>query len=114
MATDSMTVKITPNGHGNTMTSTKQGRFSDPEVAQATTPMRSTESSALAQPAFERHYRIGELAAMWQLGRETVRLLVKDERGVIRIRLGHKKAHTIYSVPQSVAARIHTRLLNSR
>ena len=37
---------------------------------------------------------------MWQLGRETVRLLVKDERGVIKIRLGRKKAHTIYSVPR--------------
>jgi len=44
---------------------------------------------------------------MWQLGRETVRLLVKDERGVIKIRLGRKKAHTIYSVPESVAVRIH-------
>ena len=51
---------------------------------------------------------------MWQLGRETVRLLVKDERGVIRVRLGRKKAHTIYSVPESVAVRIHMRLLNSR
>jgi hypothetical protein len=114
MATDNMTVKITPNDRGNTMTSTKHGRFSDHEIAQAATPTRSTESSALEQPAFERHYRIGELAEMWQLGRETVRLLVKDERGVIKIRLGRKKAHTIYSVPQSVAARIHTRLLNSR
>jgi hypothetical protein len=60
--------------------------------------------------AFERHYRIGELAEMWNVGR----LLVKDEQGVIKIRLGRKKAHTIYSVPASVAMRIHTRLLNSR
>jgi len=66
------------------------------------------------RPTFERHYRIGELAEMWSLGRETVRLLVKDEQGVIRIRLGRKKSHTIYSVPESVAVRIHTRLLNSR
>jgi hypothetical protein len=114
MASDRMTVKITPNNRGNPMTSTERRRFSDQEIAQAATPTRSTESSALEHPAFERHYRIGELAEMWQLGRETVRLLVKDERGVIRIRLGRKKAHTIYSVPHSVAARIHTRLLNSR
>lgn len=60
----------------------------------------------------ERHYRVGELAEMWNLGRETVRLLVKDEPGVIRVRLGRKKAHTAYSIPASVAARIHTRLLN--
>lgn len=67
-----------------------------------------------AGPAFERHYRIGELAGIWKLGRETVRLLVKDEDGVIKVRLGRKKAQTIYSVPESVAKRIHTRLLNSR
>jgi hypothetical protein len=66
------------------------------------------------RPAFERHYRIAELAEMWNLGRETVRLLVKDEQGVIKIRLGRKRTHTIYSVPESVAERIHTRLLNSR
>jgi hypothetical protein len=62
--------------------------------------------------AFEKHYRIGELARIWGLGRETVRKLVKDEPGVIKIRLGRKKAHTIYSVPESAATRIHTRLLN--
>jgi hypothetical protein len=61
---------------------------------------------------FERHYRIGELARIWGLGRETVRKLVKDDPGVIKIRLGRKKAHTIYSVPESAAHRIHTRLLN--
>ena len=109
-----MTVKITPNDRGNPMTSTERRRFSDQEIAQAATSTRSTGSAALRHPAFERHYRIGELAETWQLGRETVRLLVKDERGVIKIRLGRKKAHAIYSVPESVAVRIHTRLLNSR
>ena len=61
---------------------------------------------------FEKHYRVNELARMWGLGRETVRLLVKDDPGVIKIRMGRKKAHTIYSVPDSAASRIHTRLLN--
>jgi hypothetical protein len=63
--------------------------------------------------AFERHYRIGDLAEMWNLGRETVRLLIKDEPDVIKIRFGRKKRHTTYSVPASVAVRIHTRLLNT-
>lgn len=49
---------------------------------------------------------------MWGLGRETVRKLVKDDPGVIKIRMGRKKAHTVYSVPASAACRIHTRLLN--
>jgi hypothetical protein len=63
--------------------------------------------------AFEKHYRIGDLARLWGLGRETVRKLVKDDPGVIKIRMGRKKAHTIYSVPKSAARRIHTRLLNT-
>ena len=66
----------------------------------------------LDNTTFEKHYRVGELARMWGLGRETVRLLVKDDPGVIKIRMGRKKAHTIYSVPESAASRIHTRLLN--
>ena len=63
--------------------------------------------------SFERHYRIGDLARLWSLGRETVRKLVKDDPGVIKIRMGRKKAHTIYSIPESAARRIHTRLLNA-
>jgi hypothetical protein len=58
----------------------------------------------------ERHYRLGELAKLWGIGRETLRLIVKDEPGVMRVCLGRKKVHTTYSVPASVAARIHTRL----
>ena len=96
------------------MTSTEHVRFADREIAQAATPTKARESASVEHAAFQRHYRIGELAEMWKLGRETVRLLVKDEQGVIKIRLGRKKAHTAYSVPESVAMRIHTRLLNSR
>ena len=62
---------------------------------------------------FERHYRVSDLARLWGLGRETVRKLVKDDPGVIKIRMGRKKAHTIYSVPESAARRIHTLLLNA-
>jgi hypothetical protein len=60
----------------------------------------------------EKHYRVGDLAKLWGLGRETVRKLVKDDPGVIKVRQGRKKAHTTYSVPESAAKRIHTRLLN--
>jgi hypothetical protein len=63
-------------------------------------------------PGFEKHYRISELAELWGLGRETVRRLVKDDPGVIKIRMGRKKMHTVYSVPESAAHRIHTRLLS--
>jgi hypothetical protein len=63
---------------------------------------------------FEAHYRVKQLADMWQLGRETVRLLVKDEPDVIRVRCGRKKSRTSYSVPESVASRIHNRLRAGR
>lgn len=74
---------------------------------------RGTTLSMSADPSFEKHYRIGDLARIWGLGRETVRKLVKDDIGVVKVRLGRKKAHTIYSVPESAARRIHTRLLNT-
>jgi len=61
---------------------------------------------------FEIHYSISDLAERWRLGRETVRLLIKDEPGVVRVRLGRRKAMTRYSVPESVARRVHTRLFN--
>jgi hypothetical protein len=61
----------------------------------------------------EKHYRVADLAELWGLGRETVRKLVKDDPGVVKIRQGRKKAHTTYSVPESAARRIHTRLLNT-
>jgi hypothetical protein len=61
---------------------------------------------------FERHFRISELAVLWRCGRETVRKLCMNELGVLKIRLGKKKSHTTYSVPESVAARIHAKLVN--
>lgn len=60
----------------------------------------------------EQHYRIADLAKLWGLGRETVRKLVKDDPGVLKITNGDKRLHTTYSVPESAAKRIHTRLLN--
>ena len=61
---------------------------------------------------FEPHFNIGELADRWNLSRETVRQLVKDEPGVLKIRNGRRKTMTRYSIPESVARRIHTRLFN--
>lgn len=65
----------------------------------------------LNDTTFEAHYSIADLARQWSVGRETIRLLVKDEPGVLKIRMGRRKAMTRYSVPESVARRVHTRLL---
>lgn len=73
---------------------------------------QSESATKLSDSTFEPHYTVSDLASRWRLGRETVRLLVKDEPGVLKIRLGFRKALTRYSVPESVARRIHTRLFN--
>lgn len=75
-------------------------------------PVRSALVGHSLDTTFEAHYTIAELARQWKLGRETVRLLVKDEPDVLKIRLGRRKALTRYSVPESVARRVHTRLFN--
>jgi hypothetical protein len=85
-------------------------------VRLANTLETTTQHPELSRPGsdttFETHYTIGELASRWRLGRETVRLLLKDEPGVVKIRLGRHKAMTRYSVPESVARRVHTRLFH--
>jgi len=59
---------------------------------------------------FERHFSIAELSKQWHLNRETVRQLVRHEPGVVRVRRGLRKARTHYSVPESVARRVHNKL----
>jgi hypothetical protein len=61
---------------------------------------------------FEKHYRIKELADKWGVGRETIRLIFAHEPGVVRIKRGKKRSHTTYSIPASVAARVHTKLMS--
>ena len=64
----------------------------------------------LPDTTFEPHFSIADLAKQWRLSRETIRLLIKDEAGVLRVQLGRKKTNCRYSVPESVARRVHTRL----
>jgi hypothetical protein len=63
----------------------------------------------LPDSTFEEHYSIADLAKQWRLSRESVRLLVMNEPGVIRLSLG-RTSMCRYSVPASVARRIHARL----
>lgn len=85
------------------------------EYAVAVNPAWNNAVSEMARDSdttFEQHYRIKDLADRWKIGRESVRLAIKDDPGVIKMRYGRKKAHTTYSVPESVARKIHTKLLN--
>lgn len=66
-------------------------------------------SILLPDSTFEDHFSIADLAKQWRISRESIRLLILDETGVIRLSLG-KTSMCRYSVPASVARRIHTRL----
>jgi hypothetical protein len=62
----------------------------------------------------EKHYTPAELAAMWNFSAATIRRLIQDEQGVLRLQgmgpTAGKRTYTTYSIPASVAARIHQRL----
>ena len=62
----------------------------------------------------EPHFRIKELAERWGVGRETTRKIIAADNGpgIIRIQLGNKRKHVTFSVSESAARRIHTRLLS--
>jgi hypothetical protein len=66
-------------------------------------PKRPVDLKDASTSYAEKHYRVGDLARMWGLGRETVREFAKDGPGVINVRMGAKKSHTVYSVPESAA-----------
>ena len=62
----------------------------------------------------ERHFTVGELAAMWNLSSEFVRQLVEKEPGItewVRQRPGARR-YRVLRVPQSVARRLYARALS--
>ena len=64
--------------------------------------------------AFEKHYRVRELARLWGLSAKTVTRMFVEEAGVIRVAndgTGKRKYATL-SIPESVALRVHERLGN--
>ena len=61
--------------------------------------------------AFEKHYRVKELAAQWGFCDNTIIGLFADEPGVLRLeRITGKRKYTTLSIPESVALRVHERL----
>lgn len=61
--------------------------------------------------AFEKHYRVKELAGLWGFCDNTIIKLFGDEPGVLRLdTLGGKRKYVTLSIPASVALRVHERL----
>ena len=65
----------------------------------------------MSTPAFEKHYRVAELAALWGFSDATIIKQFSDEPGVLRLgqSVGRRKYVTL-SIPESVALRVHERL----
>lgn len=62
--------------------------------------------------AFEKHYRVKELAVLWGLSPKTVSRLFAEEAGVIRIAndATSKRRYGTLSIPESIASRVHEKL----
>lgn len=66
--------------------------------------------------AHDPHYTVSELAKRWHLSPNTVRRLVADEPGVIKITVGpllrnRRKRHLVsLRIPERVALRVHAKL----
>ena len=68
-------------------------------------------SNALAE---EKYYTPQELARIWRFSPATIRKLIRNEAGVLKLQgMGTaygKRPYTTFSIPESVALRIHQRL----
>lgn len=65
----------------------------------------------------EQHYTPAELAARWGFSDDFVRDLFRNEEGVIVIERParmHKRGYVTLRIPESVAERVHARLLGKR
>lgn len=65
--------------------------------------------------AFEKHYRVKELAGLWGLSPKTVSRIFAEEAGVIRVSNDGgttKRKYATLSIPESVASRVHQKLGN--
>ena len=62
--------------------------------------------------AFERHYSVDQLSALWNLSDDFVRRLFRHEPGVVvfyHYRPGRRVYRTL-RIPESIALRVHQRL----
>jgi len=75
--------------------------------------MRETDSHYVLPSFQERHYTVAELSELWNLSTDAIRRLFQDEPGVLLIRNQRfrKRRYITILIPESVAARVHRRLI---
>jgi AraC-like DNA-binding protein len=64
----------------------------------------------------ERHYRVDEISAMWNMSSDTVRRLFSQESGVVRYgrpRCKYKRSYTTLLIPESVLTRVYRRITSA-
>lgn len=84
---------------------------SHPRPAYETDQIEAT-SSASQSPVAERHYTVAEVAAMWNLSKDAVRRLFRNEPGVLVLgghASGRQRRYTVLRIPQSALERVHAR-----
>lgn len=67
--------------------------------------------------AFERHFTVPEVSAMWNLGVDVVRRLFENDPDVIKIghdEILHKRRYITLKIPESVVRRVHRRITQVR
>lgn len=64
-------------------------------------------------PALQPHFRIEQIASLWELSTDTVRKLFVNEPGVLRVRTGLVSRRSTLLIPTEVLERVHTRLSES-
>ena len=65
--------------------------------------------------AFEKHYSVKEIAALWGYSTETIRRLFRNEKGVLKIGspgTRFKRQRFQLSIPESVLIRVHNQRSN--
>ena len=74
----------------------------------------STQSNPLLPDvAFERHFKIGEIAELWHLEYKKVQRMFINEPGVFKETQDgtlKKKRYTVLRVPESVVLRVHRKM----
>ncbi len=73
-------------------------------------------SATPAAGFMERHFTVGEVAALWNISDDSARRMFEREPGVLIIEgrqgIGRGRRYRTLRIPESVAARVYRRQLN--
>jgi hypothetical protein len=74
-------------------------------------------AAALSSPAFDRHYSVAEVAALWNLSVDAVRGIFRNEPGVLVLgdaNSRRKRRYVTLRIPHSVLERVHRQMSLSK